>query len=142
MTTPVLVRPNPRLLGLRDGKGRLELWRWSRETGRVRLLTSPCPDCESPVEVGDDPNVDAVWTLAVEMLKREGGPAVDIDLQGSRFVAEVISRLPVLHAWAVDGCEVRAWVERRGDVTPIIGTGTYGADREAVVRLRPARSTP
>lgn len=130
-------RPTPRLLGLRDGKGRLELWHWTRESGRRLMITSPCPDCESPIEVGASALIEGVWTLTVEMLKREGGPAMDLQLHGERFIADVVAHLPVMHAWAVDGCEIRAWVEDRGVVTPIVGKGSYGADDAGVVRLAP-----
>lgn len=131
---PAFARHTPRLLGLRDGMGRLELWRWTRESGRARIVTSPCPDCASPIEVGD-PAVEGVWALSVEVLRREGGPALNWDVHPEALVDHVIRHLPRERAWSLDGCEVRAWVEGRGVIVPIVGRGQYFADQAGIVRL-------
>ena len=117
---PQRQRQTPRLVGLRDTRNRLELWRWSRETGRVKIVTSPCPDCESPIEVGNHALLPGVWNLTVEMLRREGGPMMDLEEHGERFIEHVIANLPADRPWSVDGCEIRAWIENNGVVVPFV----------------------
>jgi hypothetical protein len=131
---PPIAEYPPRFIGLRDHLGRLELWHWTPQTGRRKIVGSPCPDCPSDVEVGDDPLAPGVWRLAEMVLRGEGGPALDLEQHGPRFVEEVLGSLPRDHAWALDGCEIRAWVEDRAKVRPIIGRRRYLATQAGLVQ--------